>query len=520
MKLLSTDVLVIGAGLAGLRAALEIARSGLEATVISKGLPGFANCTYLSGGVLNAPRDREAVEKHVELTVRVGRFLNDRVLVRVMAEQAFERVRELAELGLEVELRRDRAYALGQGPGLARGILRAAEGAGAKLVGRLVAVDLLADAGRALGLLAYDYGRDEFLAIFAKAVVLATGGAGAIYARSTNPKHMTGDGYAMAFRAGLSLRDMEFVQFYPLGLARLAFTRLVPPGFAEVGRLVNELGEDIAAKYGLTDRPLAVRSRDLLSRALYLEELSGHRTLIDLTGVPDEKLASNPFMRSFMAYAREQRLLEVRPACHHFMGGLLVDERCRTGLEGLLACGEVVGGVHGANRLGGNALTDCLVFGAIAGEEAVRLARGAELTADEKLAREALERVRQEIEEAPAKTGEPGELMAKVRSLMWERVGIVRDREGLESALEELASLSEQIIRARRGRELVEAFEARNALTVARLVATAALTREESRGAHYRSDWPETREEWLKSVVLRADGERVRISYLEPERKR
>ena len=163
-------------------------------------------------------------------------------------------------------------------------------------------------------------------------MVLATGGAGAIYARSTNPKHITGDGYAMAFRAGLSLRDMEFVQFYPLGLARLAFTRLVPPGFAEVGRLVNELGEDIAAKYGLTDRPLAVRSRDLLSRALYLEELSGHRTLIDLTGVPDEKLASNPFMRSFLAYAHDAHLADLVRLQARDVPALEVDA-ARRGLE-------------------------------------------------------------------------------------------------------------------------------------------------------------------------------------------
>jgi len=328
---------------------------------------------------------------------------------------------------------------------------------------------------------------------------------------------MTGDGYAMAFRAGLKLRDMEFVQFYPLGLADRAFTRTVPPGFAEVGRVVNDLGEDLPAKYGLKDRPLAVRSRDLLSRALFLEWAAGRRTMIDLTSVPEEELAANPFMRSFLRHLGGRRVLEVLPACHHFMGGLLVDPRCRTGLQGLFACGEVVGGIHGANRLGGNALSDCLVFGAIAGREAAAFAREAELVADEEPAGEMLERARQGVEDAPARTGEPAELMAAVRELMWARVGIVRDREGLEEALEGLEGLGERPLRARPGRELMEAFEARNALLVARLVAYAALLREESRGAHYRSDWPEARDDWLKSVVLEeGPGGEPRASFISP----
>ena len=517
MKILTTDVLIIGGGCAALRAALEVARSGLRPLVISKGLPGFANCTYHSGGVLNAPKGREAIEEHVELTLRVGRSLNERELVRVMAEQARERVEELQALGLQVRFREERAYVVGSGPALSKALLRAAEGAGAQLLGRLMALDLVAEGGRALGLVAYDYGRHAYVAFFARAIILATGGAGAIYARSTNPMRMTGDGYAMAFRAGLKLRDMEFVQFYPLGLADRAFTRLVPPGFAEVGRVVNDLGEDLPAKYGLEDRPLAVRSRDLLSRALFLEWAAGRRTMIDLTGVPEEKLAANPFMRSFLRHLGGRRLLEILPACHHFMGGLLVDPRCRTGLQGLFACGEVVGGIHGANRLGGNALSDCLVFGAIAGREAAAFAREAELVADEGLAREVLEGARQGVEEAPARTGEPAERMAAIRELMWARVGIVRDREGLEEALEELQRLEELPLRARPGRELMEAFEAKNALLVARLVAHAALLREESRGAHYRSDWPEARDEWLRSVVLEeGPGGRPRISFISP----
>ena len=520
MEIRTTDVLVIGAGCAALRAAIEVAERGLETTIVSKGLPGFANCTYHSGGVLNAPRGREAVEAHLRLTLRVGRGLNNRALVRRMVEDAFFRVSELESFGAKLEFRRERAYVLGQGPELSRALLSTAQRLGVKLVGRVMAVSLLVDGRAALGALCYDYGRAGFVAFFARATILATGGAGAIYRRSTNPLHMTGDGYAMAFRAGLKLRDMEFVQFYPLCPSELDLpTRTIPPGFAEVGRLTNSSGEDLPAKHGLVDRPLAVRSRDLLSRALFRELMAGEKPILDLRGVPDGRLRANPFMEGFLRHLGSRRIIYVEPACHHFMGGILVDERCHTGLEGLLACGEVVGGIHGANRLGGNALTDCLVFGAIAGAQAVEHARGAELVADERLAREELDRVGQWVEEAPARTGEPGQVMGAVRELMWEHVGIIRNREGLESALEELLGLTEEHtpLRARPGRELMEALEAQNALLVARLVAYPALLREESRGAHYRSDHPEPDDRWLKSVVLeRAGEEGLRASLIVP----
>jgi len=199
----------------------------------------------------------------------------------------------------------------------------------------------------------------------------------------------------------------------------------------------------------------------------------------------------------------------------------VIDGRCRTDLPGLFACGEVVGGIHGANRLGGNALTDCLVFGAIAGGEAARHAQESELVVDEKLAEEELEELRLLFQEAPSKTGEPEGLLRAIRALMWERVGIARTEEGLREAISELESMEEERapLRARPGRELMLAFEALSALEVARVIARAALAREETRGAHYRLDFPEQSEEWVKSIVIKADGERLRLSFVKPGRE-
>ena len=520
MELRKADVLIIGAGCAGLRAAIEVAKRGLRAVLVSKGLPGFANCTYYSGGVLNAPRGPEEAEEHFKLSLRVGRGLNDRSLLKRMVGDAFPRVSELEQFGVKMKFERGRAYVLGQGPALSTALLRASESLGAKLVGRTTAFSLLIAGGKAVGALCYDYQRDAFVAFFSRAVVLATGGAGAIYKRSTNPVHVTGDGYAMALKAGLRLRDMEFVQFYPLCPADLELpTRTIPPGFAEVGRLTNPLGEDLPAKYGLVDRPLAVRSRDLLSRALFSELSSGSEPMLDLRGVPEGELAANPFMESFLRFLGRKRLLKVKPACHYFMGGIVVDERCRTGVEGLFACGEVVGGIHGANRLGGNALTDCVVFGAIAGAQAAKHASSEELVVDENLAREELEALGQLVEPAPAKSGGPERLLRAVRELAWEEVGIIRSKEGLEDALQELSRLHEEElpIKAKPGREFAGALEALSALEVLRLVAFSALLREESRGAHFRSDFPEPRDSWLKSVVVEASGERaLRASFIKP----
>ena len=522
METHESGVLIIGGGCAALRAALEAAKSGAEVALISKGLVGFANCTYHSGGVLNAPKDERSREAHFKLTLRVGRGLNDRALVRKLVEDAYGRVAELRALGIRMRIIKGRAYVLGQGPELAKGLLRGVEEAGAHLVSKTMALRILSDGKKAFGTLCYNYEKGSFIAFFAKAIVLATGGAGAIYERSTNPLRMTGDGYVMALRAGLRLRDMEFVQFYPLTLAELRLpTKTVPPGFAEVGKLVNSSGEDIPDKYGLTDRPLAVRSRDLLSRALFSELSSGEEVILDLRGVAEEELRLNPFMEGFLKHLGARRALRVMPACHHFMGGVVIDERCGTGLPGLFACGEVVGGIHGANRLGGNALTDCLVFGAIAGGEAARHAQESELVVDEELAEEELEELRLLFQEAPSKTGEPEGLLRAIRALMWEEVGIARTEEGLREAISELERMEEERapLRARPGRELMLAFEALSALEVARVIARAALAREETRGAHYRLDFPEQSEEWVKSIVIKADGERLRLSSVKPSRE-
>jgi len=235
------------------------------------------------------------------------------------------------------------------------------------------------------GAIGYDAHDDRPLVFHAKAVILATGGAGALYRRTDCPLRTTGDGYSLAFRTGVRLRDMEFVQFFPLALAEPGLPpHLLKGPMTEEGRIINSLGEDIPLKHGVTARPLVLKSRDLLSRAIMIEVMEGRgvdgAALLDATEVlrrhGEEIFASTGSYKFFRDAVRAaEKPFRVAPISHFCMGGVIVDENGETGVPGLFAAGEVVGGVHGANRHGGNALTDIIVFGARAGAAAAEYSK-------------------------------------------------------------------------------------------------------------------------------------------------
>jgi aspartate oxidase len=338
----------------------------------------------------------------------------------------------------------------------------------------------------------------------ARALIMATGGASALYRRHDNPRGMLGDGYILALNAGARLQDMEFVQFYPLGLAEPGLPPfIIPPGLADRGRLLNGAGEDIHDKYDIHERPAAELARDALSRALFIEiERLGQDVWLDARSVPAEGWRADPFSASTEKllgerYGAKHRPLRVAPMAHHVMGGVSITSHCETSVPGLFAAGEVTGGLHGANRMGGNALTETMVFGKRAGEAAAAWSfdRPAVRVSPPPAGR------REPVKAGREKNFDADDLMRRLQDIMWREGGIMRSPGGLHRALSAVSEWEEAVDHGpwqMESRSVQRQIDLRIALKVAALVLQAALRRRESRGAHFREDFPaQSDSDWL-----------------------
>ncbi|MFQ6053303.1 MAG: FAD-binding protein [Candidatus Bathyarchaeia archaeon] len=515
---MEADVLVLGTGGAGLRAAIEAEARGASVVVVSKAPAGMNNATVVAGGGFRAAVEGLTPEEHFKDTITVGKGINDRRLVEVLAYEGGMRVMELRRFGVEMRIRRG-GVSVGDIPtlmglGLTKPLVDYARSRGVRFLENVIVTRLVTDGGAVAGAVGYDVYHDQPVVVSAKATVLATGGAAALYERSDCPLRTTGDGYSLAYEAGARLRDMEFVQFFPLALAEPGAPPFLVGGpVSEEGRIINSLGEEIPEKHGITARPLVLKSRDLLSRTIMIEVLEGRgvdgAVLLDAREVLRRRGEEGLFTTGRYAFFLDrlkatERPLRVAPICHFCMGGVVIDEHGDTGVPGLFAAGEVVGGVHGANRHGGNALTEITVFGARAGAAAAEYAKGLSRVSIESAAAPELEGY-EAIRGREPGTGNPGALMRRLRETMWLKAGVVRDEAGLKEALAEIAELKGLLpaLYASSGRMMLEALEAPMALETAELICRAALERTESRGAHYRVDHPEEDDgRWLRTVVI------------------
>ncbi|MGZ3534935.1 MAG: FAD-binding protein, partial [Thermodesulfobacteriota bacterium] len=370
METLTADVLVIGSGLAGILSALEAERAGLRVLIVGKFAIGMGTNTSLANGVFTASNAHFSKEDHLHATLESGRGLNHVGLVRTLVEKGSDAIKKLKDYGAPVlengtKYVTDRPEDSSQLPGifLIKSLVERLRNSSVKAMPGLVVFDLVVEEGKIRG--AFGFLKDgKACLIRSGAVILATGGAGAIYRRNDNQKSILGDGYALGLRAGLSVLDLEFVQFYPftLGEPRLSPFLLYPPYPQEV-RLFNEKKEDLLEEFNLGEdlNQAAISQRDRLSIALHHASQKGD-VFFDLTRVPREKWERYPL--NFLKKSKfpfQDRPFLVSPAVHFFMGGLEIDEHGRTSLPGLFAAGEVTWGIHGANRLGGNALTECAV---------------------------------------------------------------------------------------------------------------------------------------------------------------
>lgn len=507
---LETDFIVIGSGVAGLRASIELAEGGANVTVLTKDKASESNTEYAQGGVAVVLSDDDNAELHEGDTLVAGAGLCDPQAVETLVTEGTKYIKQLIDWGTEFD-REGGKLLMGQEAAHSRRRILHAHGdsTGAEFVRSLIAragsektinltpfantESLIVRDGRCIGVRFLDPVLRAPREIFSKAVIMCTGGAGQLYMHTTNPPVATGDGMAMAYFAGAEMADMEFVQFHPTALnienaPRFLLTEAMR---GEGGLLKNKYGERFMPNY---DERAELAPRDIVSRSIVAEmRRTGTRTVyLDMTALDEEFLKHRfpTIYETCLGYGLNiaKDMLPVSPASHYCMGGIRTDLWGRSSLAGLYAAGEVTcTGVHGANRLASNSLLEGLVFGARAGAAAIR------------------DRSEFRGQSSEFSDSQPGTrnselgttistaVKKRIKRVMWERVGILRNRDSLRRALKEFDQIASGKL----------STSSRNFVTLAKLVATAALWRQESRGGHFRTDFPEQRDEFRVHSIQR-----------------
>ena len=544
------DVLIVGAGGAGLRAAIESFDLGLKATIVCKSLLGKAHTVMAEGGIAAALGNVDSKDNwkvHFSDTVVEGQNLSDWRMAEIFAKEAPERVYELERYGALFDRTEDgkimqRAF----GAHSYRRLCHVGDRTGLELIRTLqdqvlnrrvpymdeVEITCIfkdSIAGRVSGALGIKIRTGELILFKCKSIILATGGCGKVYSVTSNSWESTGDGIALAFRAGAELMDMEMIQFHPTGMIYPAGVRgmLVTEGVrGEGGILTNAKGERFMERYDPKRKELS--ARDVVARSIYNELKAGNGTpngavYLDIrhrgADYIKKKLPSMYFQ--FLEFAGvdiTKEKMEVAPTVHYQMGGIRVNpETCETSIEGLYAAGEVACGLHGANRLGGNSLSDILVFGKRAGQFASEYSKKVE---NSDISPQDIEKEIDRILGPFNNTNgaNPFELKERIAEVMWKYVGIVRNEADLSKGLEEIRKirLESKNLQAKGSRAYnqswADSMAVWNMVLDCEAIIVSALERKESRGAHTRSDFPlKDNDHYLVNIIIKfKDGQMIR----------
>ena len=564
IQIIDTDVVVVGSGGAGLMCLVHLADAApeLDVTVVSKGAVGRSGCTRMVQGGFNAVlAAADSLEAHFRDTLEGGKYLNDQEMAWTLVNEAPCVIEEL-ESRVGCRFDRDEGGSIRQkafgGQSFDRTVHKG-DLTGMEIMGRLLeqaaraqpntlgdarALDLLFDDhGELAGLTVLDVMSGQVSVLRAKVVVVATGGAATMYRVAAPAREKTGDGVAMCFRAGVELRDMEMLQFHPTGI--LAGESSLTGAVLEEGlrgagaRMFNAEGERFMARYD--PEKMERSTRDVVSRASYMEIMAGRGTPAGGVWLDISHIGAEEVERRFPGMTARSRVMgrdlarqpmEISPTSHFHMGGVVTDEYCQTSVPGLLVAGEDSGGVHGANRLGGNGVAESTIFGGRAGDRAALVAGERDLrTPDPEQVVASVSRAYAPLRRERGLS--PFGVTHRLEETMWEGCGVTRDRDGLLRAREQIEDLARAAgdISIPGPREAnyawQEALDLSNQLTVARAMVESALIREESRGSHYRSDFPDQDDDnWLRFVVTRsrehggveANLRSVELSHRSPRR--
>lgn len=528
-EIYKTDLLIIGGGGAGLRAAIEAAKRGTKLAVISKEPFGKAHTDKAMGGLNVAIKAPATPGQHYQDTIKGGWYINNHKLVHIFTHEMPERIHDLVSYGVQFDRLPDGSfYTWAGGKQTAPLNLCAGDYTGREMMHGLASevkrlnvsffpnhfvTKVFADQDGVYGAFVFNQKTYKHIFFRAKAIIVAAGGAGQLYKITSNEPSNTGEGYVWGFDIGAELLDMEFVQFHPTGMAFPESVRgslITEKVRGHKGKLFNITGERFMKRY--QPERLELAGRDEVTRAIYNEVKEGRGTkhrgvYLDVRelGMREIKKLIPEVYENFRRVGVDisKEMMEITPTMHHMMGGIKFDEWCQTNIPGFFATGEVGGGIHGANRLGGNSLAEGQVFARRAGIKSSqyvtkrkhRKLSGEEITEESNRLTELTKR----------KKGISFEdVRRKLQNSMWDKVGIVRDEKMLKEADKEISSLQKEAEKMNATKKTLQpVLETQEMIKLAKIIIAAARIRKESRGAHFRSDYPNMDKKWGKNIIVK-----------------